>query len=235
MTSVRIRRGFAFAAALVVLFVVVVGFAHTRAGRPLLVAMGRAFRGGGAACPLGYDKTATPAEHEQANARFATLHRGAATASARPALGFVLGETSRGEIVSRMAARGIACERSRAADLVCKEVPSAALGGVSGGGPSRELWFTFGTRDELLWLVALARAPNAGVISAAFNEATQVVADRAGPATRTSGAADAATLASGVLRQASAEFRFTNYYAEARATNIGSGYLLTEEYRSLVD
>ena len=43
------------------------------------------------------------------------------------------------------------------------------------------------------------------------------------------------SLAAGLLRQASAEFRFSDYYAIARVTNMGDGFMLTEEYRSLVD
>ena len=40
-------------------------------------------------------------------------------------------------------------------------------------------------------------------------------------------------ISGGSLKQASAEYRFRDYYALARATNMGQGFALTEEYRSL--
>ena len=40
-------------------------------------------------------------------------------------------------------------------------------------------------------------------------------------------------ITSGLLRQASAEYRFRDYYAIARATNLGDEYVLTEEYHAL--
>ena len=46
---------------------------------------------------------------------------------------------------------------------------------------------------------------------------------------------DPRVLTQGALRQASAEFRFRDYYALARATNLGQSFVLTEEYRALPD
>jgi hypothetical protein len=59
------------------------------------------------------------------------------------------------------------------------------------------------------------------------------VTREAGHAAASSG--DPSRLASGTLYQATAEYRFSNYFAVARATNMGpgTGYVLTEEYRSL--
>ncbi|HEX4509127.1 MAG TPA: hypothetical protein VH328_03580 [Burkholderiaceae bacterium] len=216
-------------AGLLVLFVGVMGFAHTRAGRPLLAVIGRVVHGG--SCPLGFDKTATPAAREQAAARFSASHRGVGPAHARPALGFALGESRRSDVVAALAARGVSCTKGGAAELVCPHVPAKDLPGT----PERELWFTFGAHQQLLSLVALSRDSDPRVVSAAFAATTTAVSQQAGPATKTSGDGSATSLAAGALSQASAEFRFSDYYALARATNMGTGYLLTEEYRALID
>jgi len=234
---VHIRRAFAIplaaALTLLVLFVGVMGFAHTAAGRPLLAVMGRMFRGG--SCPLGYDKKVTPAQRQLAAARFTATHRGTLPAAARPALGFTLGQTRRAEVVATLAARGVACAQGTSADLVCLRVPSESLPPAPPGTPPRELWFTFGARDQLLSVVALSREADPRAISDAFGAVTAWVGAQAGPATARAGEGSAAFLAAGALRQASAEFRFSNYYALARATNMGKDYLLTEEYRALID
>ena len=231
--TTAVRRSISLVAGLLGLFIAVMGFAHTRPGRPLLAVMGR-FRHG-RSCPLGYDRGATPAQRQEAASRFAASHRGATAASSRPALGFVLDGSRRGEVIAALAVHGVSCRSSAAADLVCTGVSSAALPGAPSGSPARELWFTFGAHDQLLSVVALSRAADPRTASAAFEATTSALSRRAGPVTNASGDGSAAALAAGALRQASAEFRFSNYYALARATNMGSGYLLTEEYRALVD
>lgn len=234
MTSSLARRGALAGGALLATLVGVVGFAHSRAGRPLLVAMGHAFAGK-ASCPLGYDSAAGPAAHEAARARFAASHRGAVPAATRPALGFALDETLRSAVVGEMAAHGVSCKPGRAGDLVCEHVPADLSVDGTATSVDRELWLTFGARDQLLSIVALSRSAVPGAISAAFSAVTNLVTGAAGQPSSITGDSAAEALASGSLRQASAEFRFTNYYALARATNLGNGFLLTEEYRSLTD
>lgn len=220
-------------AGLLVLFIGVMGFAHTQAGRPLLAVIGRVFHGG--SCPLGFDKSATPLAREQAVARFSASHRGATPAPVRPALGFMLGESRRSQVVAALAARGISCAPGPAAELVCPGVPGRDLAAAGSTALTRELWFTFGTGDQLLSLVALSHALDPQAISDAFAATTAAVSGAAGPPAHRAGDGSARGLAAGALRQASAEFRFSNYYALARATNMGNGYLLTEEYRTLVN
>ncbi len=40
-------------------------------------------------------------------------------------------------------------------------------------------------------------------------------------------------LASGAFRQATRDYRFADYRALVRATNLGDGYVLTESYTAL--
>ncbi|MEP7052247.1 MAG: hypothetical protein ABJB12_17915 [Pseudomonadota bacterium] len=209
----------------------VVGFAHTSAGRPLLSAVMRVAHGG---CPFGYDQTLSPAQRERAQLSFAITHRGERRARSRPALGFLLDRTTHSEVVAQLAAHGIACAPGKGmSDLTCLEVPSQALPNAEG--PARNLWFTFGVRQQLLSVIALSRAHDADTISEAFVATRSTLDDQAGTVTKTGGDSDPLVLTQGALHQASAEFRFHDYYALARATNLGQSFVLTEEYRSLPD
>jgi hypothetical protein len=211
----------------------VVGFAHTSTGRPLLAAATRMAHGG---CPFGYDKPMTPAQRERARLGFAATHRGELRAASRPALGFTLDHTTRAEIVAQMAKHGISCVAAKGlSDLTCNQVPSAALEGITPYAPPRNLWLTFGTKEQLLSVIAVSRAAEAQPISDAFVATQSTLDQHAGAVTTASGSADSRALAAGALRQASAEFRFSNYYALTRATNLGKSFMFTEEYRSLPD
>ena len=231
--SAKIAIGSAFALALA--FVAIVGFAHTKAGRPLLALLGRH----GVAkvgCPLGYDVAATPLEREAARQRFAGAHQGVARAAARPALGFALDVTTRADVIAWAASSGVTCAKPRSgADLACTGVPDALLPEASRGVGVQSLWLDFGAKDTLISVIAVRRDASAAAISRAFGAVTGDLAKEAGPATSADGDAAALRLSSGLLQQASAEYRFRNYYALTRATNMGDGFVLTEEYRSLPD
>jgi hypothetical protein len=190
-------------------------------------------RGG---CPFGYDKPMDPAGRERAQLIFASTHHGERRAANRPALGFVLGQTTRAQIMSQMLRRGITCRSGHGlSDLTCNAVPSAALDGGAPQAPARNLWLTFGTRQQLLSVIALSREAQPEPISAAFRRTRELLDREAGPVAQTHGNSEPRALSGGLLHQASAEFRFSDYYALARATNLGGGFLLTEEYRSLAD
>ncbi|MEP6654697.1 MAG: hypothetical protein ABJA82_15145 [Myxococcales bacterium] len=231
-----IRKSLVAGAGIVVFLVGLIALAHTPAGRPLLGALARGFRGG--ACPLGYDRAATPLAREQARQRFAATHRGLERAEGRPALGFALDQTSRADVVALMAAHGISCRPSTAiADLICEQVPDATLAAKSSTtddqSRKRDLWFTFGASEKLIAVTALSRDVTAQQATAAFVHATGVVTRRAGPALKAAGQPRPEVLAAGTLAQLSSEFAFADYYATTRVTNMGKDYLLTEEYRSL--
>jgi hypothetical protein len=244
--------GVAFAA----LFTGVMGFAHTHAGRPLLVAMRPVMKlmaGSKGGCPFGYDKKASPEEKEAARAAFSETHRGEAPASARPALGFTLDATTPADVTAWAKAGSVECSEKGGgvthSDLECRDVPASLLTGdhAGGGSPGRavaqgeraagvsSLWLTFGKNGTLTSVVAVRSDRRAEVISEAFSAARDDVALEAGPPSAIDGSGTAKELASGLLVESTAEYRFTNYYALARAANTGSAYVLTEEYRSLAD
>ena len=245
MRRVRAPRGLKIAlgsiVGLLLSFTALVGFAHTKAGRPLLPMlawMGVKLGHGAARCPLGYDRAATPAQREASKAEFAGSHRGDMLAAGRPALGFTLDRTTRADVVSWASAHGVTCAPGAGhgpADLSCPDVPDAALPDAFRGVGAATLWFTFGTADRLIAVISVGHAASADPVAAAYASATRALDRDAGEPSRRAGDASPAQLASGVLYQASSEYRFRDYYAVARATNVGSGYALTEEYRSLAD
>jgi hypothetical protein len=208
-------------------------FVHTSTGSAISRGVLRMARGG---CPFGYDQAASPAQREHARAQFAAKYRGEARAANRPSLGFTLDHTTRTQVIEQLAAHGAHCSRGHGlSDLTCLHVPSRALLGVPATEPERTLWFTFGTHDQLLSVVAVSRDANAQAIGNAFRSVRDSLSEQAGAPTAINGSADSQSLTQGLLRQASAEFRFRNYYAVERAANMGNAYVLTEEYRSLPD
>jgi hypothetical protein len=119
------------------------------------------------------------------------------------------------------------------ADLTCARVPDGLVPTAFRAVGEQALWFTFGAGDRLVAVVAIAHAERPEPISAAFQSIVGDLYQEAGPG-RLDGDASPEHLASGALYQASAEYRFDDYYAVARATNVGRGnYALTTEYRSL--
>ena len=188
---------------------------------------------GGAGCPFGFDK-ATPGATTAAGVPAGPVHhdprlRGNAVAAVRPALGFVLAETTRAEIERAVAANGGACKPARR-ELECTNVP------VDRGPTAQTAWFTFAEGDRLDAVRVVRSAPVAATIGAAFATIEGDLTAHAGAPSQRSGSADPTDLARGALRQASVEYRFANYRAVVRATNVGpSGFVLTEDYQNLVD
>ena len=221
-----------------VVFTGVMGFAHTRAGRPLLAVIGPALGMGhaksGGRCPFGFDVAATPEQKEAGRRQFAALHRGVTQAAAKPALGFVLDQTTRGEVLAWAKAHGVRCTSPKSgADLDCSDVPGASFPAALQGPPVASLWLNFGARDKLTAVIAMRRDKSAQAIGSEFNALEAQVNKEEGATGTVVGDPSPAGLAAGLLRQASVEYRFRDYYAIARATNMGEAFLLTEEYRSL--
>jgi hypothetical protein len=221
-------------------FTALMGYAHTKAGRPLLgkiMPVLHAVGMKGPSCPLGYDVALTAGQKEQARQSFAASHRGTAVAGERPALGFELDRTTSADVLAWAKAKGVACVHpQKGYDLDCSNVSAAALPGERADAPSpalSSLWMTFGEGDRLIALVALRRDRSPEPITQTFVALESALGKADGPAAATTGDPTAAYLSLGALRQASAEFRFQNYYVMTRATNMGHDFVLSEEYRSL--
>jgi hypothetical protein len=212
-----------------------VGFLHVPAGRPLLRAIAHA---AGGACPLGYDHAPTSAEREAGRRRFAARHAGVVPALQRPALGFALHQTTRADVLAWAATHSLNCTTAkpgaRPADIECRDVPGATLPDPSSGVALSSLWLTFGAGDKLVAVVDVRHDADAESITDTFHATEHALTSEAGPIANAEGDATPSALASGLLSNASVEYRFSDYYAIARAANLGaSGYVLTEEFRAL--
>ena len=232
-----IKVAIAALASIAVLATALIGFAHTKPGRPILKWLGMnrytsAITPG--SCPLGYDKKATPEQKEAGRREFAATHAGAELATARPALGFELDRTPRADVMQWARENGVACAEPKTGhDLECRDVGAAMLPASFGGVGLRSLWVDFGARGELVSVTTVRKDSDVERVTAVFASVTGAVERASGGASRVEGEPSARFVASGLLKQATAEIRMRDYYALARETNMGDGYLVTEEYRSL--
>jgi hypothetical protein len=210
------------------LFVGLIGFAHTSAGRPLLAFL----PGFGATCPVGMDKQLAPEERESVRAESLELLRGDATARTRPAMGFRLGETSRAETRAWASQYGISCEDDKRGEgLRCAHVPGAS---VAAEQDVDDLLFLFDTTDRLIAVDASRRGLDADAAAALVDRRSGQLHEETGTIPIRSGSTTGPYLASAPLRRASVEVRCSDYHAEVSATNLGQGRLVVREaYRAI--
>jgi hypothetical protein len=97
----------------------------------------------------------------------------------------------------------------------------------------RNLWFNFDAGDRLVSLIAIRKDQSAEAIGGAFARVADALNREAGAPASASGDSSPQGLSACLLRQGSVEYRFRDYYALARATNMDDGFVLTEECRSL--
>jgi hypothetical protein len=217
-----LRAGAALGGALA-LFVAVGGFLHTPMGRPLLAKLS------GKSCPFGrgtLDPVRREALRREGLARLAKTER---VSPARVSLGFELGKAARGDVASWVASRELDCKpESQGSGLSCDDVPSGVVGKPEGR--SGTLYFRFDPRERLVGVLYMVRTKD--VASAVtLGEAEQAtLRARFGEPTRAFGTLSVASLASGPLRQARAEYRYRDFSTFASVTNLGpASYLVTEE------
>lgn len=178
---------------------------------------------GGGFCPLGYSSP-SPAK--------LAAQRGTVPANARPALGFELDRSTADDIDGWATENDLACTTKYAGRMIeCANVPASLLGGTLA---ATSIWFEIGARGTLRSIKTARRNGDVETVAEAYEEADRALA-RTGAVWRRTGSASPSTLANGALRQAACEYRFTDYRATVRATNMGDGFLLTEEYATLVD
>jgi len=235
----RLLAGTAFAT---VLFVGLVGFAHTKPGRPLrplLVAMNKVTTRGeaktGGACPLGYDKNASPAEAEAARKRSVAQFKGTSAAPAHPALAFSLGATTRAEVESWAATNGVSCATNQGPTrIVCSKVPARALPAAFAGLDLDEVYLQFDPDKRLVSVGTVRSTHDADAAVRADGSIAAELTRQVGAPTATSGERTLPYLTAGPLRQARTEFKFSDYYATTSVTSMGQGRLVISERYELM-
>lgn len=192
--------------------------------------------GHGGGCPFGFDHAESAEAHRVAKLRLDAKLRGDAPALARPALGFTLDVTTVADIQRWSTEHALGCQTKYGGTVVeCAQVPANLLPRGSGALGLTSEWFQFGDRGTLESIKTVRRDPVVGVVSAAFAAVEAEVSAKAGAPAKQDGSAAPEVLANGALRQAMVEYRFTDYRALVRATNMGNGFVLSEEYATLVD
>lgn len=194
---------------------------HTRAGQALIGAGG---------CPWGGAPSAERLEDFRVK-NAATLKTNA-RATARPAFGFVLDQSSRADVTAWGSRVGATCkDELKGAALRC-ESPNGIVG-AEGGTPVRDAFFRFDPRGVLVGVDLMHDGTDGEKAAAALKTVTERISKAAGPPTTMQGTASSAGLG-GYLNRAATEFRFADYAADVSATNLGEqGVVVREQYRSI--
>ncbi len=211
-----------------------IGLLHTSWGRPLLMRVG--------GCPAA---RVLPAEVDRL--RISGFHaiQGATRAPARPALGFLLEETTPDDVRAWAARARVECEaRERGLlSLRCRRVPrdrlpDAARAANPSGGPKEEqlvideLALTFTPRGRLISVDAFTPRLPARSAASSFGAATARLQAQLGPPADELGDSTPAALARAPLATARARYRFDDYVAIISASNLSSGVAVREQYLS---
>jgi hypothetical protein len=226
------KRALGISGAAAVVLVGAIGFLHTKAGRPLLAALGFG-------CPV--DKV-TPAEVESLRQRALATLRGAKPAGARPAFGLALDVSTEGDVSAWASSRALACDAAKkpTRHLTCRNVPPAALSATSatwassGGAPVDEVNFTFYPDGRLLGVETLRRTLTPAEAAHLFGVITKGLDAEVGSPTERVGDATADFLGGGSMRTAFARYRYSNFLGTVTAMNLQGRVALREQYQSAV-
>jgi hypothetical protein len=215
----RLRRWAWISAGLLVGFTAISGAMHL----PVVQrAMGWVDDNGQVACPFGHGAAGPRAPRE--------LDMSLSAAASRPALGFVLDATTRADLDVWASDHGVTCTPAPRNPRVvtCTAVPAAAL---ASGLDATAAWFEFGDHGTLASIKTTRHAATSTPVADEYRATEALVSQSAGaPAVARNEAL--ATLDRGAFHQAVVEYKFRDYRATIRATNMGDSFLLTEQYAS---
>jgi len=202
-----------------------IGFAHTKAGRPLLALLG--------GCPVSLDN-ADPAAVERYRIEQLRTHAGTQPATAHPALGFELGRTTRTDVERWAADRGAECEDKRNGSVLsCRSVIGERT--ASGCAPHvSDLHLQFDAEGRLVAVDLFRSTPDAETAIAHLEHQSRDLDGRVGPASQKSGELDADYLSAAPFRRAAREYRYSDYLAKLSVMHYpGGGMRVREQYQWL--
>ncbi|MBS2016014.1 MAG: hypothetical protein JST00_24235 [Deltaproteobacteria bacterium] len=213
----------------VALATTIVGLLHMPFAAPLLRAITPSW-----ACPI---RRGTPEQIDRAHAMGAANIRANAreSAPARPALGFALDTTTRGDIRAWASKNGVSCAAIGGNDNLqkCTNVPAAAVGQPAAYGPLEEITFELRATGELVNVQTMRRGLTAEAAATIAGDLEARMRASLGEPTQRGGEPTAAHLSHGVLSTFVAVHQFTDYRATVTATNLaGTGTMVREEYLS---
>jgi hypothetical protein len=202
--------------------VAAIGAMHMPFARDWLMSVG--------GCPVGH---APLAELEPARRAAMQSEKGVDAAPARPALGFELDKTTRADQRMWTDRSNVSCDEVREGLVLCKDVPSAALGLPEADGPVSELHLGFDTRGILVDIATMRMHTSASHVQ---DIESRLEAQIGGPHQK-SGSFDPVHLAlSGAESLSSVRYRYNDYFAEVIAMRFQvDGLVLREHYASVND
>jgi len=200
-----------------------VGFLHTKAGRPILAALG-------VGCPA---MRVTPAQVETVRQRALATLRGKTPAASRPAFGLALDVTTEADAKAWAAARGLDCASAErpTRHLTCSDVPANLLTDAQAG-KLDEVNLTFFPDGRLLGVETLRRQLDGDQAARLFTTITTALDAHVGTVTERAGTATAAYLDGGAMHTAFARYRYSDYLATVTAMNLSGRVALREQYQS---
>lgn len=220
----RVLRVLGVCAALGVMGVAVIGFAHTEAGRPLLQ-----YIPGMGACPLDVAPL-TAADRMRVRGEVLAPLAGDHPAASRQALGFELGRTTSDQVSTWASAHDIVCAPGRKLALRCTSVPSQAMGQATA---FDEVSFDFDMDGRLVMVEASASLDDPAKAADYVAARDVALRDNLGAPTTSRGAARAESVTHGSLSQILREFRCSDVRAKVVATNSGPGRFTIREFHQL--
>lgn len=220
----RARRAATAAAGVLMTLTALMGFLHTKTGRPL---MARIF---GASCPMW---SATPEAVDRARRMGVAAELGTVRAPARPALGFRLDATTKKEVQNWAKTMHLSCDDDHPWLLQCHDVDPVLLGQSSMLGRIEELSFGFRPDGRLTTVTTLRRhlqAEQAMRIAETIATGLRAELGRDKPSTGDGKVTEAP------LSSLHMSLRYTDYFADVLAMNLPTtGVALREQYLSATD
>ena len=213
-----------------VLLTCLVGVLHLPFAAPLLRKLSPA-----SLCPITHG---TPAQIDRAHAIGGAAIRASASARApsRPALGFELDKTTRGDLDAWAARNRLSCEKIGGNENLrrCTDVPASAVGEPPGDGPLEEVSFELRGTGELVNVETLRRHLSPEQAVRVVVEREETIGRGVGAPSKTGGEATVAHLSRGFLSSYVAEHTYLDYRATVSATNLGeTGVMAREQYLSV--
>jgi hypothetical protein len=206
-----------------VAFTAFMGFAHTKAGRPILSWMGRAVRSTAAVCPLGYDRPASTQERALKRASLAQAHRGEPLARRRTALAFELGRTTRVQVENWVSAKSGSCKELKSKlDLECSGLFFSSL--------QSTLWLEFDGAGVLVSEKGIEKFATVADAALLYEELRANMKSENEKSVRETGSRKVADLERGLLNQASSSTELGNFSANARLTNMGQSFVVSQDF-----
>ncbi len=208
-------------AAFSVVAIGLIGVMHMPFARNLLQSVG--------GCPFPTtDRVLTAVEAEALRQNTLAPAKSLATAPARPALGFVLEETSRAEVSAWAASHQLTCKDDRhGAGVTCSNVPAAALPTPGQTDVRGSLLFGFAADNKLVSVHYMSRDASRERVISRTDEASRSLASLSAPLTQSGN-----PRLDRALSQDRRSLAFRDYRAELSATNMGSAYALSESYQA---